>query len=333
MSAGESVGEKRKLVVGSPNAHAVREFCSLRGRDEPVHKSVRESVLQNTNYRLPPEKTHKVDEKSAFGQQIMERIKNDWHVNEQAWRKELQSQENFTQVRSVRNKNGVYDYFDKQTERVVSSAEYEARYSQFLRASRTKELPAHHGSSFSGNGCSSIDSAISTTAGIDDSSSEGCSGGSSITNNGGSNCGSNGGNSERSSESSNESSKESTGNGDGDGDGNCCSNGSSSLPDTGPINAEATPPTTPISIPFITIADKENATPAPSSSSKCTPVPTPPSANGGGIKELSEPRHTPRSALFSVLVTSQDPLKENATHPPPIKAQVVEGGGGKCGVM
>lgn len=325
-SVGESVGEKRKEMMGSPNAHAVREFCSLRGKDEPVHKSVRESVLQNTNYRLPPEKTLKVDEKSAFGQQIMERIKSDWHVNEQAWRKELQSQENFTQVRSVRNKNGNYDYFDKQTARIVSSQEYEARYGLFLR-SRTRDGASHQGNSNSGNGCSSISngdgcgsssSSINENGGSTISCNENGGGSSSSNGDGGStiSCNENGGSSSSSSSNGDGSSSSSTAfastpvcadvnstngscdsissdsssdrSGSNDSEG---SNGSniSSLSNTGQVSVEKTPPPTPSSTPIDAAADKENTTLA------SLGAPAPPNSS----KRSGTPVPTPPSASGS----------------------------------
>lgn len=151
----------REFAAGSPNAASVREYVSLRDRDA-VERScaLSEFVLQNTNYRLPHEKTLKVDDKS--GRLIMQRIKNDWSNNEQEWRQQLQSQEDFTQVRSVRNRVGYYDYFDKQTSQQVTSKEYESRYSFYLRQSRTQHC---HDRSSGSSTCAASSSSSSSDSG------------------------------------------------------------------------------------------------------------------------------------------------------------------------
>lgn len=145
---------KPVISQGSPSTSSIRAFSSLSRDDFQSCVPFYDTCLQNTNYRLPILRKRKANLQEK--QEIMGRVKSDWHSNELAWRKSLEAQEEFTQIRGVRTKLGCYEYFDMATDKPVSVEEYQARYQQYLLQRRAGI------GAVSGNSCRTDNSASET---------------------------------------------------------------------------------------------------------------------------------------------------------------------------
>jgi len=126
-----------QFAQASPGS-CIRGFVTL-SRDAIEGQTHYDSVLEQTMYRLPITRKRKDKQEKT---EIMDRVKADWSTNEIAWRQMLQEQEDFTKVRSVRNRLGVYEYFDKETSAPVAAEEYQVRYQSFLLTSKRHHLQA-----------------------------------------------------------------------------------------------------------------------------------------------------------------------------------------------
>jgi len=127
--------QQHSQFAASPGS-CIRGFVTL-SRDALEGQPHYDSVLEKTMYRLPISRKRKDKQEKK---EIMDRVAADWSTGDIAWRQTLQEQEDFTKVRSVRNRQGCYEYFDKETSAPVPAEEYQVRYQSFLLTSKRQHL-------------------------------------------------------------------------------------------------------------------------------------------------------------------------------------------------